>query len=99
MGGSFYLLRPIANKEEIINAIREDRYLFAKELIDAIEHPKGIHIGTRSNGTFYFVPDHQKYFTNREELVEFLKSGQIRYDDGSTLTIENFINNHCPQFM
>ena len=93
MGGNYYLYKPAFTKQQIMQAVEEERYDDVKDMIDENEKCK-YHIGKRSGGwTFTFDHNNWVFFENREELDKWLKSGQILFDDGTKVTFDDFWQN------
>ena len=59
-----------------------------------------IHLGKRSSGwRFCWNFHHNKYYTNREELLAFIRSGRVVDEYGEEMSAEEFIEmalNWCP---
>jgi hypothetical protein len=72
--------------------VRNARYELEElvELLRTKEKTIQIHIGKSSNGSFTFDHQNWNYFSTREELVNFLKSGSILCEDGTEMSFDQF---------
>lgn len=95
MGTNFYLRKKLSEYEKEIGMqyLNNDDYDSLRDLI-----PEDIHIGKRSGGwKFLFNANNFEYFyTNKESLIEWLKSGQIIDEYNQKYTFEEFWNNERP---
>jgi hypothetical protein len=83
----------IWSSESIMNEFRDiekgfERWSAWDEFIDGLK----IHIGKRSSGwKFLWNFQDNKYYTNKEELLEFIRSGRIVNEYGELQDTEEFI--------
>lgn len=96
MGTNFYLRKKISEdrKRALIDHIENDRYDEAADELYGIQKDHEIHIGKRSCGWKFLWDSHDfRYFDpNMDSVREWLRTGTICDEYGTTYTYDQFWN-------
>jgi hypothetical protein len=103
MGTNFFLHRKLNKNQqkEIIHYITDENDYDYEKASEILSEVKPIHIGKRSGGwKFLWDANNFKYFEpNKKSITEFLKSGTIYDEYGSSFTYDQFINDEIKDFL
>jgi hypothetical protein len=96
MGTNYYRIPSVEEmkkrKQELIATIEKENNFIIQSIWDIFTEDSNIHLGKRSSGwKFLWNFNDKKFYSNKEELLNFIRTGRVVDEYGNEMDVEEFI--------
>jgi hypothetical protein len=96
MGTNYYRIPSVEEmekrKQELIATIEKENNFIIQSIWDIFTEDSNIHLGKRSSGwKFLWNFNDKKFYSNKEELLNFIRTGRVVDEYGEEMNIDEFI--------